>query len=64
MIKHCFNVLLICILPDGGTKGAPVESVPVGGGAADLGAVVQMPSAMTPSNKTMPERSDVHDLKQ
>lgn len=35
----------------------------VGNGAADLGDTVQPPSApdsTTPSNKTIPERSDVH----
>lgn len=65
MIKHWLNVLLMCLLPDGGTKGAPVmpESAPVLG-AADLSDVVQMPSAVTASNKTIPEHSDMHELTQ
>lgn len=40
-----------------------LESAPVGG-AADLGVVVQMPSAVTLSNKTMLEDSDMHELTQ
>ncbi|XP_056870116.1 zona pellucida sperm-binding protein 3-like [Takifugu flavidus] len=51
-------------IKNGGTKGAPeTESAPMGG-AADLSDVVQMPSAMTPSNETMPEHSDIHELTQ
>lgn len=66
MIKHWLDVLLMHHLPDGGTKGAPVmpESAPVESGAADLGDVSQMPSAVTPSNKTMLEHSDLHELTQ
>lgn len=60
MMKHWLNVLLMCLFPDGGTKGAPVmpESAPMGG-AADLSDVIQMPS-----NKTMLEHLDMHELKQ
>lgn len=65
MLKHQLNVLLMILLPDEGVViAATPESPPVvSNGTADLGDVVQLsaaPDSMTPSNKTIPERSDTN----
>lgn len=68
MLKHQLNVLLMILLPDEGTEGVVIATTPesppvVSNGTADLGDDVQLPAApdsMTPSNKTIPERSDTN----
>lgn len=69
MLNHQLNILLMSLfIPDEGTEGVVIPTASLSppaasNGAPDLDDVMQLPAvpdSMTASNKTIPERSDVH----